>query len=442
MRLKTVFSGILAGVGLYFSLMRLAYDSLPAKFITGWRTPVWDGVPSETQIALVVYGFAALSLMIGGWLAATWNKTQRLDDALAAGAGAGLIAGALGFSLVGGAWAGLLAQGEIYLNLGRNLSEKEGYQLILNEVSQTASQTPIMFWQFMIPAILLGTLGGFLAVLETRKEWKTVPRLESGWLYRLPAYTLTISGLVSFVMMFVVVNALQESATETLFNNMLAAPDLPPQVMLFVTSLTAIPLFLVPFLISLVWLLKGGKENQKNWVLSVLWVLVLGASVYYLSNNIFQYMLNLSALLDLKTFLGIWFAATLILGSIFLLTRTPHDEKVRFSGADWLGFALTQGILGGTQFMSGTVSFALSLVFITGTNIATLLNQPTDELPSPPIEQVKELFRIQQGATLVIIGGMTLIAFVMGLVAVFLRAITGANRSPAPKPIKPKPYTQ
>lgn len=442
MRLKTVLAGILAGFGLHFSLMRLAYDSLPAEFISSWQAPIWQGILSTQQMNFIVYGFAALSLIIGGWLAAAWNKTRRLGDALAAGAGAGLIAGALGFSFVGGPWAGLMAQGEIYLSLSQKISEKDAYQLILNGVSKTASQTPLMFWKFIIPAVLLGILGGFLCALETRKEWENAPRLKSGWLYRLPAYTLTFSGLFSFVVMFVVMDSLQESATKTLFEKMLTAPDLPPQVMLFIASLTAIPLFVLPFFISLVWLIKSGKENRRNWVFSVLWTIFLGALVYYLSNNIFQYILNLLTLLDLKSFLGIWFATFLLLGIIYLITRTPNNEKRRFSGADWLGFTLTQGILGGTQLMSGTVSFALSLVLITVTNMATLLGTPTDTIPSPPAQQVRELFNVHQTATFAVIGGMTFIALLMGLITVFLRAITGANRRPAPTPIKAKPYTQ
>lgn len=428
MRLKTVFSGIFAGVGLYFTFMRLAYDSLPAQFIKGWRTPVWQGLLSDEWVSIIIFGFAALSLLLGGWLAAAWNKAKTLRDCLSLGASAGLIAGALGFNLVGGAWAGLIAQKEIYLHLGETLSEKAATELIVNAVSETTAQTQFMFWQFMIASVLLGILGGFFFALENKKEWKTAPALESGWLYRLPAYMLTLSGLVSFLLMFVLMYPLSESTINTLFENALTPSNIPSQFMLFITSLTAIPLFLLPFLVTIAWLIKGGKKNHWSWVLSLIWSSFLAALIYFFSNNVFRYIFDLLLLFDLKTFIGAGITAIIILGGIYLATKTPSDEKVSFSVADWIGFALTQGILSGTQFLSGSVTFSLSLVLVTVLNITTLFGTPSDQIPPLPVKQIQDLFAIQRSAALTVIGGMSIVALLIGFVILFLRGITSANR--------------
>ena len=138
------------------------------------------------------------------------------------------------------------------------------------------------------------------------------------------------------------------------------------------------------------------------------------------------------------------FTAFAIIVGVFLLmwffSTEPNEDKFKFSFSDWMGYALTQGILGGTQLIASSIAFALSITLIATQNISHLLpSVPADTPLPPPVEQIKTLFSVQQKSALVVMGGMFLLALVLGGITALLRGITGMNKQPS-KPQIPQEF--
>lgn len=431
MSLKTIFAGLLAALGSYFALMRLAYDMLPAQFIDGWASPFWEGVFEDQQVIITASIFTAISLFLGGWLSALWNKARNWKESLRHGASAGLIAGALSFNLVGAPWAGLLAQQEIYKNLDLNLSELAGTEVLFNAIMRTIQQTYSMIWLFILPSIFLGALGGLLFALDLKPEDKSAPSAKTGWLFRLPAYTLSITGIISVILMYMLTSllfdTLEDMVTE---NNYVIA--LSPQLLSSFSSIITFLLFLLPYLLTIVWILRRWNKYPKSRFLSVFWILLPFLLLWFLANDVFRQLFNLSAILanPIVFFMmtGIFIFSILTFYLMWFFSSNSGVEKSKYSLGDWAGYALTHGILGGTQIFASSIALALSMVLVSVTNIPTLLSTPDSTVTDTPVEQIELLFATQQSASLSAIGAMTLIALLFGGITVFLRWVTGINR--------------
>ena len=427
MRLKTIVSGIIGFGGAYFALMRLMYDALPATILNEWPAPIWEGVVEEKWVQIAVFGFAALSVFLGGWLSASWNKARHWKESIRFGSSAGLISGALSFNFVGAAWAGLVAQREVLETTNIALTEMEGGKILVNAVTKTIQQSYSVIWLFILSALVLGALGGLLYVFDIRPKEKEMRPRESGWLFRLPAHTLTLSGIASFIVMYAIISILSEIIADTAVDyNMM--PDLPPQLILALVVTSIIPLFGIPFLLTLIWMIRRWKINKEGGILFFIWTVFLFALVYFFSNNTLRYIFSLLEIglanvvitlfaIFLGVFLLMWF-----------LSVEPAEDRLRFSFADWMGYALTQGILGGTQLFASSMAFAFSVVLITVNNIPHLMSTPSDTPPTPPVEQIESLFRTQQGMSLYAMGAMFVIALILGGITALLRGITGMNK--------------
>jgi len=424
MRLKTVISGILSSLGCYLALMRLAYDTLPAQLIPNWSTPLWDGLLQDEWVKIIVYGFAALSLLVGGWLSASWNKARNRKESLRFGASAGLIAGALSFDLVGAAWAGLLGQSEILKNANITLTEAEGGEILLNAIIETAQRTYGMIWEFIIPSILLGALGGLIFALELKPEEKPAHPQKSGWLFRLSAFTLVISGVFSAIIMFAVLILFPEILTDMAIDFNLT-PTIPPELLITFASLSTALAIGLPLLLTWVWVFRRWKTYKKERSLSIVWLLITFAPASYYAFKALYSLFNLGLVNFGAIILIVIIGAFLLM---WFISSEPTQEARRHTLADWIGYALTQGVLGGTQFFAGIAAFSLSLVLISVTNIPHLMSVPSEVVETPLVEQIDLLFKTQQSGSLAIIGAMTVIALLLGVITVFLRWATGINQ--------------
>lgn len=429
MSLKTIVSGIIAATGSYLALMRLVYDYLPAQFVANWPSPPWEGLIEENWVNIAVLGFTALSLFLGGWLSASWNGARHWRESVRFGTNAGLIAGALNYNFVGAPWAGLVAQREVLEKANIALTEMEGGKILVNAVTNTIQQSYSAIWLFILPAIILGAFGGLFFALDIQpKEKKKEPR-KSGWLFRLPAYTLTLSGLVSLIIMYALMLLLPEIIADSAidFNTV---PNIPPHLLLPLTTVIIAPFFIEPFLLTIIWFTRRWKTHKQGRFLFFIWILFPFAFIYFLNNDSLKYLRTLFEI-GLASFI---FTAFSIIIGIFLLmwflSTEPNEDKFKFSLSDWIGYALTQGILGGTQLVASSIAFALSVTLITTENIPHLLSVPSDTPPIPPAEQIEALFSIQQKSALSVMGGMFLIALVLGGITAFLRGITGMNKQP------------
>lgn len=426
MRLKTILSGIIASLGCYLALMRLAYDTLPTQSVIGWQTPLWDGILQDSWVKIIIYGFAALSLLVGGWLSASWNQARNWKESIRFSASAGLIAGALSFNFVGAAWAGLLGQQEILKNFNLPLSEAEGGQILLDAIIETAQRTYGIIWEFIIPAVFITALGGLIFALDIKSEEKaTAPPRKSGWLFRLPAYTLVISGVFSLIIMLAVLDLFPEILTDLAIDLNLT-PSIPPQLLLTFASLSTILSIGLPLLLTWVWALRRWKTHKNERFLSIVWLLLtfIPTSYYGFRSLYSLFFLGLAGLsatilvLIIGAFLLMWF-----------FSSEPATQELRtHSLSDWAGYVLTQGILGGTQFVASIAALAFSLVMISVTNIPYLMSIPSEIVETSPVEQVENLFAIQRAVSLYTILTMAVVALILGAITVFLRWATGINR--------------
>lgn len=441
MSLKTIFSGTLASIGSYFALMRLAYDMLPARLTDGWASPFWEGIFEDQLVIITVYIFTAISLFLGGWLSASWNKARNWKESLRLGASAGLIAGALSFNLVGAPWAGLQAQQDIYKNLGLNLSELAGTKILFDAIMGTIQQTYSLIWLFILPSMILGALGGLLFARDIKEDEKSTPPAKSGWLFRLPAYTLSLTGIVSIMLMYILTSVLfdtlEDMATE---NNYVLA--LSPQLLSSFSLIITLLLFLLPYLLTIVWILRRWNKSPKSRFLSIFWILFPFALLWFLANDVFRQLFNLSAILSAPIVFFMMTAIFIFLIFTFYLmwffSSNVDIEKSKYSLEDWAGYALTHGILGGTQIFASSIALAFSMVLVSVTNIPTLLSTPDSTVTDTPVEQIELLFTTQQSASLSTIGAMTVIALLLGGITVFLRWVTGINRREISQEKSPK----
>lgn len=433
MRFKTIISGIIGFSGSYFALMRLLYDAAPATILDEWSRPLWAGIIDDKWAQIIALTFAALSIFVGAWLAAAWNKARHWKESLKFGINAGLISGTLSFNFVGAPWAGLVAQREVLEAANIRLTEMEGGRILVNAFSNTIQQTYSVFWLFLIPAIILGALGGLLYALDIQPEEKERGPHQRGWLFRLPAYTLTISGIASFILMYAILALLSEKIAEAAidFN---AATDIPANMLPIFASIIVTPFFAIPALITSIWAIKGWLAGKKGVTLFIIWILFLFTLTYSFAADTLRFFYSLIQIGLTSILLKLLGVTILVVLSLWFLSDEPAEDKRKFTFTEWLGYLLTQGILGGTQVFASSAAFALSLVVITIPNIPHLMSTPSDTPIDPPVRLVKSLFGTLQNAALGVIVGMIILAAILGGLTVFVRGIFGMNkRMPLPQ---------
>jgi hypothetical protein len=217
-------------------------------------------------------------------------------------------------------------------------------------------------------------------------------------------------------------------------------PNLPPDFLLPLTTAMTAPFFIVPFLLTIIWFAKRWKIYKKGGVLFFTWILFPFAFTYFFNNDSLNY---LSTLFEMGLASFIFMAFAIMIGVfllIWFLSTEPNEDKFKFSFSDWMGYALTQGILGGTQLIASSTAFALSVTLITTENIPRLLpSVSSDGQISSFAEQVERLFSIHQQSALAIMGGMFLLALILGGLTALLRGITGMNKQPL-KPPSPQEF--
>jgi hypothetical protein len=108
----------------------------------------------------------------------------------------------------------------------------------------------------------------------------------------------------------------------------------------------------------------------------------------------------------------------------------PHtDEKYDFY--DWLGFGLTQAILGGTQVFVGVTAYSLAIVLISIENIPHLVM--SELVDSSPAQQVILLSRMMAGVSQVQMAVCGLGGWLLGLIVLLSRKFLKV------KPVEKKP---
>ena len=400
MRIRVVGSGIVAGVFCLIALWFPWYMIEPAGIVPDWAYQN-EAASFPDWLPTAVYVFCALTIFAFGWVAARWNWSKTWRSSLLAGAGSGLIAGCIIYDFIGAFRFGVLGQEEILKVFYREVGETEGLTLLVDAISQTANMIYLNFIFILFAATVLGGLGGLASSMDLEDVWGRPPRETQGWLFRLPAFTLSLTGYLCLIVMIAVLVILQKSVTDVGIENELTGVKMPPIFIILVAFLGCIVMILPPIAITWGWGLRAWKSaGLWKWLYGVWFaftIFIVGSVV----NNFVRYsgagfILTMTGLY-LPLLAGVVIIVPLIFGFLVGFISEPAaliDEKYHFS--DWLGYALAQGILGGTQMFMSITAYGLALVLIAIENIPHLTQVGIVDLT--PGQQLVQLFQTLSGA--------------------------------------------
>ena len=400
MRIRVVGSGIVAGVFCLIALWFPWYMIEPAGIVPDWAYQN-EAASFPDWLPTAVYVFCALTIFAFGWVAARWNWSKTWRSSLLAGAGSGLIAGCIIYDFIGAFRFGVLGQEEILKVFYREVGETEGLTLLVDAISQTANMIYLNFIFILFAATVLGGLGGLASSMDLEDVWGRPPRETQGWLFRLPAFTLSLTGYLCLIVMIAVLVILQKSVTDVGIENELTGVKMPPIFIILVAFLGCIVMILPPIAITWGWGLRAWKSaGLWKWLYGVWFaftIFIVGSVV----NNFVRYsgagFILTTTGLYLPLLAGVVIIVPLIFGFLVGFISEPAaliDEKYHFS--DWLGYALAQGILGGTQMFMSITAYGLALVLIAIENIPHLTQVGIVDLT--PDQQLVQLFQTLSGA--------------------------------------------
>jgi len=427
MRIRTVIAGVSAAAVCLVVLYFQYYIIGPARFVPGWS----DGSPFAAfpawtpAIALV---FCVITLFAFGWVAARWNWTDTWQSAMQSGAGMGVLAGCLIYDFIGAFWFSLRGNAEILQNAYNTLTETEGTRMLIESLLQTGMLLYLNFILVIFICSLLGGLGGLASALIDKKDiWGTDPRNPEGWLFRLPAYLLTIYGYFNIIVVVGILNPLWEKLIDSAVKLEATADvqwtlESPAAFMVLFGYSAALVFVFFPAGITWGWIIRSWFERRKAGFWAAVWIFLTTLGVAWVAIRTFWY-----GAIDFPLMLPVMASpfVAFVIGIIIGLITVNRSEGFGYRSADWFGFGITYAILGGTQLFMGVVAYSLSAALIGIVNIPHLINaEPVDPAP---VQQVVYLHTLQQSTAL----GVILLSLVLGLVAAaivsFLRTVTGVR---------------
>ncbi|MEW5938328.1 MAG: hypothetical protein AB1750_01590 [Chloroflexota bacterium] len=198
MRIRVVVSGIVAGIvcqaALAFVFINLRFGRIvPGWFDVGYVSPY----PNWVEPASVWFAFFVV--FVFGWIAARWNWSQSWNSSFLSGAGSGLIAGTLAYSLVGAFQAGVEGQVEVLASLVRPVTEAEGMRILLDAVGTTALTTYGYLFLYVLGGTAAGALGELASMLDRGDAWGRPVAAQLYSLYRLHIQFALVAMIVSLV---------------------------------------------------------------------------------------------------------------------------------------------------------------------------------------------------------------------------------------------------
>lgn len=421
MRIRIVLPGIAAGVISLIALWLPWYVVYPATFIPEWSAKQLKMMPDWLSFAML--GFSAITIFAFGWVAARWSWAKTWRESLLAGAGVGLIAGCLIYDFLGAFYFGLAGQEAVLKAFYETVTETQGLTLIVDAVGQTGIMVYAFFVFILFGGLLAGALGGLASAMDVEDVWGKPPRKTDGWLFRIPAYTLTLTGVGCMILMIAVLSILEESATNTFIENQLTNISAPPVFMYLAAYAVALVFVLMPIAMTWGWLARCWKFAGYWRILYGVWLLFTFWQAGWMLKGFLNFE-NFLIILEIHPYFLIWLLVLILLVLGFfagfgLPMTDPSETTYRLS--DWLGYALTQGILGGTQLFMSVVAYSLMLTLILIVNIPHLTQ--TGTVDSAPLAQVRLLYNMLfTSAAVFILAGMVL-AWIFGGIVYGVRKI-------------------
>lgn len=425
MRVRIVISGILAGLICLVPLYIQFYTLETAAIVPGWSR-FFRPLALPDWFTAAVFIVCGLTLFAFGWVAARWNWAEDWKDSVFSGLGMGVIAGCLIFDFIGVFWFSVLGQAEVLENYFIQLTEAEGMRILLESIAQTGTFIFLNFAKVVLACAVLGGIGGLAsAVFDVKDVWGNSPRKPEGWLFRSSAYFLTISGIINMILVIAVYSILWEKLTESITKadqdfDIQWSLDFNSALFYLYAYLVSLAFIFIPTGLTWGWTFRTWWARKKIGILSILW---LAGSAYEVFSTLVRYLLNGSIFalpLDLLALVVV-----LVLGVVLGLTMQDDSEGFPYQFSDYAGFALTCGIIGGTQFVIGVLGYSFAVVLITIVNIPHLtLTGLVDQLPA---EQVVALYNMQSltaAASIIICAVAALLAVTL---TSFLRTVIGVR---------------
>jgi len=429
MRVRTVISGVLAGVICYLILWIQYFRIEPAKFIVGWTYA--NGFPSLPEWAsTAVFAFCGMTIFAFGWVAARWNWSMTWQGNLLAGAGVGVLAGCLIYDFIGAFWSGLHGQREILRNFYIPVSEADGTRILIEAIFGTSTFFYLNFIQIVIACTLAGAFGGLASALVDIKDvWGTHPRRPEGWLLRLPAYTLVITGVLNIIVTIAVLQTLWEKSLDSALKlnqeyNVEWTLSGSNSIFNLLGYLVGLLFILIPIALTWGWMIRNWRVGRNPNFGSIIWAVTTLAYAGYV---LFRYT---------PTEFTYFFPVAVVVGAIVigvltgLLMDTNNTNGSKPSFSDHVGHGLAFGILAGTQLIAGVPALAVSLTLIAITNIPHLVG--TGIVEQSPVQQASGLHGFLFNlAWISIITCFVLGLILAGLTSLF-RGILGIKDLPPP----------
>lgn len=422
MRVRTVISGIFAGI-LCLVVLRFQFYSIELpRVVPGWPVaPQTANLPA--WIATAIQVFCGITLFSFGWVAARWNWGENWQASLQSGAGVGLLAGSIIFDFVGVPWYSLEGQSQILMNSYTPVSQTEGTRIVIESVMQTGLLLYGNFLLVVLVCTVVGGLGGLVSALLTRQDfWGKDPRRPADWLFHLNVYLLAILGFLNLIVSIAVLRLLWEktlnSVTQldkqydvkwTLSNS--------AEMFALLGYLVGLIFVLLPVGITWGWIIRSWYLRKKSSLLAALWILgTIGGCAWLLSGPIRHGSMFSS--IEAVT-LGLIFLIGLVVG----LTSRERSDGFPYRFSDWVGYSLSFGILGGTQIVMGVVAYAVALSMIAIVNIPHLVR--AEEMEKTPVNQVVALFDLQSSISINMMIAILVIGLILAGLVALIRNIFG-----------------
>lgn len=429
MRVRIVISGILAGFICLVPLYIQYYTLETATIVPGWSR-VFSPLDLPDWFATVVFIVCGLTLFAFGWVAARWNWAENWKDSVFSGLGMGVIAGCLIYDFIGVYWFSVLGQAEVLGSYNTQLTEGEGMRILLEAIAKTGSFIFLNFAKVVLACAVLGAIGGLAsAALDVKDVWGSSPRKPEGWLFRSSAYLLAITGTVNMIVVIAAFSVLWEKLTESIVKadqefDIQWSLEFDSALFYLYAYLIGLAFIFIPIGLTWGWTFRTWWTRKKVGILSILW---LAGTAYGVFSTLLRYLLNGSLFTPPIDLLAL--VAVLALGIALGLIMQDDSEGFPYQNSDYVGFTLTVGIIGGTQFVIGVLGYALAVVLITIIYIPHLtLTGVVNELPADQVVTVYNIQSLTAAASIVVGAVVALLAVTL---TSFLRTVLGVRELPA-----------
>lgn len=378
---RITFSGLTAGlVSAFLARMWLALQ-IGDWNISGGALSVPLTASQRAWLETSIWITIGLVVFTAGWSAARWSWAGSKTASFAAGAIAGLLAGAV-LLLYPLQFRELLEPARVLVEIAAQSLSDDGLAVlvyVMNVRIPAAIVQEITNTLLWLP--LLGGLGGWMSFFLEKEGWGSEPE-PAGWIHRLPVYALTLNGALLLMAVTIFTPLLNEIFID-LLPEAPASSSVPPEItrllpesglaLLFgfnLMYLIALLLWLLPLMVTLGWLLRRVTRYKfHHWAGWLLWFVLWGG---------FGLLVALPAARILQSpnpwvtfspaFPGgfLWvvllgFAALALLAGLLGAPEVSTAPQAAPSFSAWFSAALGFAVLASAQWMTAAGTFATAL---------------------------------------------------------------------------------